>query len=382
MDWYYTEKGQQRGPVSDDQIKRLAHEGRLSPDAYVWNATMGDQWTEARNTPGLFENTPVEPAAPQPGDDTERFARGISCTAAVGPAWQGMKHILFRPFEIGKWFVIGFSAWLASLGDGGGSGGGNYRTLWSDKDKAGLRDLFKTWETHVLPFIKQHGPAITLVGITVTIVLVATTLVVLWLRARGKFMFLDNVLNNRAEVSRPWRVFAQHGNSLFRWTLGYTVVCLVIGLLLGAVTVFSVVKPCFDVRAFTPVAIPGIVASAMLWLTFVVATLYIGRFLEDFVIPIMYKHDLTTREAWNRFLRILRPNAGRFVVYGLFYVLLSMAAGLLILLLFLATCLMAACIVAIPYVGTVLLLPVFVFFRLYSLEYLAQYGPDFTLEPE
>ena len=36
-------------------------------------------------------------------------------------AWERMKHILWRPFDLAKWLVLGFSAWLAGLA---GSGGG------------------------------------------------------------------------------------------------------------------------------------------------------------------------------------------------------------------------------------------------------------------
>ena len=32
-----------------------------------------------------------------------------------------VKQMLFRPFDLGKWFVIGFCAWLAYLGEGGGT---------------------------------------------------------------------------------------------------------------------------------------------------------------------------------------------------------------------------------------------------------------------
>jgi hypothetical protein len=30
-----------------------------------------------------------------------------------------VKRVLFQPFDLGKWFIIGFCAWLAFLGDGG-----------------------------------------------------------------------------------------------------------------------------------------------------------------------------------------------------------------------------------------------------------------------
>jgi len=36
-----------------------------------------------------------------------------------GEAFELMKGILFQPFDVKKWFVIGFAAWLANLGSGG-----------------------------------------------------------------------------------------------------------------------------------------------------------------------------------------------------------------------------------------------------------------------
>lgn len=41
--------------------------------------------------------------------------------APTSRAFGRMTTILFRPFDLGKWFVLGFSAWLATLLDGGGS---------------------------------------------------------------------------------------------------------------------------------------------------------------------------------------------------------------------------------------------------------------------
>ena len=48
----------------------------------------------------------------------------VSVIDPVTPAIDRVKLILFRPFDLGKWFVIGFCAWLAYLGTGGGGGGG------------------------------------------------------------------------------------------------------------------------------------------------------------------------------------------------------------------------------------------------------------------
>ncbi len=42
-------------------------------------------------------------------------------------------------------------------------------------------------------------------------------------------------------------------------------------------------------------------------------------------------------------------------------------------------CLLTCCIVAFPYVGTVILLPILVTYRLFSVEFLAQFDPGFDL---
>jgi hypothetical protein len=51
-----------------------------------------------------------------------------------------------------------------------------------------------------------------------------------------------------------------------------------------------------------------------------------------------------------------------------------------VMLLVVITCCIAGCLMAIPYVGAVVVLPVTVFFRAYSLEYLAQFGPEYRLD--
>jgi hypothetical protein len=43
------------------------------------------------------------------------------------------------------------------------------------------------------------------------------------------------------------------------------------------------------------------------------------------------------------------------------------------------TCCILGCVLMIPFLGTVLLLPILVFKRSYSLYYLAQYGEQFDV---
>ena len=50
--------------------------------------------------------------------------REIGVTEPIAPAYERVKQMLFKPFDLTKWITIGFCAWLAGLGESGGGGGG------------------------------------------------------------------------------------------------------------------------------------------------------------------------------------------------------------------------------------------------------------------
>ena len=64
MDWYYAVEGQQRGPVSDSELTRLAGEGVIAPSTLVWHAGLPD-WQPWSTLGGVRASAvyPVSPAA-------------------------------------------------------------------------------------------------------------------------------------------------------------------------------------------------------------------------------------------------------------------------------------------------------------------------------
>ena len=54
MQWYYSKNGSQLGPVDDAELQRLAQSGELTPESYLWNETMGEQWKPASSIESLF----------------------------------------------------------------------------------------------------------------------------------------------------------------------------------------------------------------------------------------------------------------------------------------------------------------------------------------
>ena len=73
----------------------------------------------------------------------------------LGRGLEGMKEILVRPFDLGKWFTLGFTAWLANLinGWGGGGSGANWRG-YLDSDE--LHDVV-TGTTNRVEDLLSHG---------------------------------------------------------------------------------------------------------------------------------------------------------------------------------------------------------------------------------
>jgi hypothetical protein len=83
--------------------------------------------------------------------------------------------------------------------------------------------------------------------------------------------------------------------------------------------------------------------------------------------------------GWAEIRPLLTAHLGSFVLYFLFQIVLALAIVMLVLVVVLITCCIAGCLLILPYLGTVALLPVLVFKRAYSLHYFAQYGAEYDV---
>jgi hypothetical protein len=293
----------------------------------------------------------------------------ISVIDPIGPAIEQVKTILFKPFDLGKWFTIGFCAWLAYLGKGGGGGGNINIPTRHDP----------TWFHQARVFFVQNAHWIIPLIIAGFVVGIVLWVVLIWLSSRGKFMFLHCVATNTAEVKNPWRKFSQQGNSLFVFRLVAGLVCfLCLALLVGS-SIFLIIL-CVTGRIYA--IAPAVVALVFLVPVTIAGSIAVGllfRFTYDFVVPIMFLRAARCTDAWRKFLKILSVNKARFLLYILFQIVITIVIGAIVLAAVCLTCCCAACILTIPYIGTVLLLPLLVFSRAYSLLYLRQFGPAFDV---
>jgi hypothetical protein len=117
----------------------------------------------------------------------------------------------------------------------------------------------------------------------------------------------------------------------------------------------------------------------------VLSLLICDMLTNDFVIPIMHKHTLTCTAAWSYLWLTVGTNKFNLFLYLLFKALVAMTVGFAFLFLGMITGGVVSQMLIIPYVGTLLLLPILTFKRSFSLHYLRQFGSDFDLfapEPE
>lgn len=292
-------------------------------------------------------------------------------------AWQRMVEQLFRPFDIGKWFILGFTCWLVRLVEGGGGGGGGQVSVPPIDDGAFERfDPMSWWDR----LSQNLGIGLLIAGIgCVILVILAVVLLVFWIGSRAHFLFLDNVVLNRAQVVAPWKEYRREGNSLFVWRLAFTLVSILTVLLLAVPGVW-ILWATADGGSGAAIA-GGLITLLVPVLLVAVAVAFIDLFLTDFVVPVMYKKRLKTTEAWRVFLPRLRENLPELVIYGFLVLALHIVVGMGIFVVGLWTCCIAFVVLMLPIVGTMVLLPLHVTYRLYSVEFLAQLGSDFDLLP-
>jgi hypothetical protein len=270
------------------------------------------------------------------------------------------KVILFKPFNLSKWCVIGFAAFLSNLGGGGGFNFNNFGN-W--------RGAGSSHSSSASPSFNWHDSMTWLLPVIIVVALlgIGVVLALMWVGCRGKFIFTDCIVRNRAAIAEPWREYGREGNSLFVFTL------IAIAIVMAAAIVIAVpVGVLWMSTASDGFSWPGLIAIIIFAPLFLLLVIAFG-FVREFMGPVMYRQRATAMSAFRQVISLVRGHPGEMVLYFLFLIAVAVGTGMAVIFLMCATC----CIVLIPYVGTVIMLPIFVGLRSYLLLFLRQFGPDY-----
>ena len=289
--------------------------------------------------------------------------RKIEIIKPLEDAFALMKKILFQPFDLTKWLVIGFASFLAGHF---AAGGGIHFPFGNFPPRHGNQNFNP-------PNLEQFKPWLAL-GIALFVLFILVFVIVfMWLRSRGTFIFTDCIVKNRAAISEPWREYRKEGNSYFLFGIVVMFSAMAIFLVLGGggVLLFVSVGHAAHNSAFPIVAaiFGGLLLLA--WLCFAICFGVVSYFMPF----VMYVRRCKALEAFRIAGRLILNNAEPFILFCLFGIVLIVGGVFVGGIVTCATC----CIAALPYVGTVILLPVFVLFRAYGLLFLRQFGPDYDV---
>jgi hypothetical protein len=282
--------------------------------------------------------------------------RRIEVFAPFGEAFELMQKILFRPFDIGKWFVIGFAAWLATFF----SGGGGFHRWWNKGDwHWRAHHEGPPWSLH------DSAPWVIPVFLFGFLIVLALAVIFIWLNSRGRFMFVDCIVRNRGAIAEPWREYATEAN-------GFFVFQLVIGLCsLVLVGGFALL---FFVSSHAGAAIIAFPLLILFAVAFVLVAIVVAL-VTHFMVPVMYRQRCGAMEAFRAVWSLVVANLGEFILFALFLIVLYVAAAAIGCLAGCVTC----CVAALPYIGTVILLPIVLTLYAFPLCFLRQFGDQYDV---
>lgn len=325
----------------------------------------------------------------------------ISCMDALNRAITKTEEVLFKPFDFVKWIVFGFSAWLAFMGETIGKGiefmpvnfGDIFNVFLHKPSESSSQGIQKNIASEFLSSISPpHITGSSLNNIfsikTFIIIMLLTGLIfaavvilgflLSWLKARFEFIFLDNILTRSPDIARPWRENSSRGNSVFIFRVLANIIGIMIlltGLAVMGVLAFAWIKQCIAEKTFSWPD-PGIAISlavCVLIITIISLFFTILFFLfKHLAIPVMYKKNIKSLPAIINVYSLFRKHPWAFSKYIMLVCILNIGVKLILFIICICTCCTGFIVLSIPYLSTLIVLPALVFFRFFSLEFLAQ----------
>ena len=306
------------------------------------------------------------------------MSKPASAIDAIAPAIDHVKRVLFRPFDLGSWFILGFLLFLQILPEYLGQFGQGLRFSLDRR-----RD--DIWETsrEVAAWMSGHWPIVALFGFFGVLVILVLAVLFQWLSSRGTFCYIDCVATNRTAVVRPWGEHRELADSYFFWRLLFSI-CVIVLLSLIAVpivlSIWSLAGSGEGMSAWRALFGSGVVVLMVcLAVLLFFGVLLVKTFLVDFVTPVQYLRRVRCSQAFRIVIDLAKAHPGGFVLYLVLRLLFAIVAGFGVFCLGCATCCIGFCCMAIPVIGQVLLQPLYIFNRSFPLFFLRSLGPEFDV---
>ncbi len=276
----------------------------------------------------------------------------ISAVDCIQPAIQHAREQLFKPFRWGQWARLALVGILAAELRSGGCGGGVPRfNLPISRPRGGGHDLLAP------PFIPHIDPAriaqfAALIAVAV-ILAVILFFVFLYISSVFRFILFESVLKKHCSISEGWQRWHRAGGRFLLWQIVFMIssglfAAFLIGVPLAVAAAAGWLQ---NPKQHMGPFIGGVILLVGLFLIFFLVVVAVQVLARDFLVPIMALEGLDFADGWSRLIAVIRPEPGKFAVY----LLLKLALSILAAILFGIIAIFPIVIVAIPAVVVVLL---------------------------
>lgn len=322
----------------------------------------------------------------------------------VTTAFGKTKKLLLEPFDVALWIKLVIITFFVGSGSGAYNPGSN---LQYSMNRADLSDLPSYNFQDILSDT-------TLVVAILLLVLIAVALALLFSYLRGVFSFVlvDALTTGNVRIIRPFKENMHRGFKAFLFNLAASIISLaVIGSII-AILVLAILwaTGTGDISSLSTAGILAVILVVVTGIVFMVGfsilmSIIIG-FFYDFGVPLMFFKGMGLRQAIRSVVGMVKKDPLEFLVYVITRWVLEMAVSLIlgIFLLFLFAISFAAGIlliiaaveaaeysilIAVPFalallvgllllilVSAVISMPVNVYFRYYSLDFLKSIDPS------
>jgi hypothetical protein len=333
---------------------------------------------------------------------------------AVGRSFERTRDMLFGPFSLKKWLRLlvisllagasGYAGWQGGFNQRPGKASQEIATATSSVDPEAAR-RFKEAVSQLWERVPLKGG----VAAGGSVALALLFFLFLWLNARFEFVWVNAVRENTAEISGPFDAYARQGNSLFFFNLAVAAAWLLLLLLVGGWAGKTLLSANGAIPWTFARAAKALAPHASLLVVGALFQAFLQVLVVPFMVPLMASENLTAWPALRRWLGIARGRKADLFWYvlawmglrlGALILALSgviavgmaclMAGGVLVgasyLIFFKALGLKVLTVVVILMMGPPLVflavllvlavqLPFSVFFRAFSLQFLAAAAP-------
>lgn len=241
----------------------------------------------------------------------------------IHASFEWTKTVLLRPFNLRKWF---FLCIIAILAQEFSSFNININTPIERQRKTAIQQI------KILKDIQQHK-WFTPIIIALKIAVFPLMVFLLWLYSRFKFIFLSSVVKNDASIKAPFRENKKTGNSFFKWNILFLISIFGIFLLMILILIVGIL-------ILKNPSLIWKISLALLWglliLCELIPIVILNVIVLDLILPIMFKDNIGIVNAWKVILPVMKSEKSNFTKYILIKLGLMIITAITIGLIFMA----------------------------------------------